>query len=208
MNRARLRLSRLSVDSKISQGAAIKSAMSGNPRFTDPTISMAMYGGIIDDLSSKQVAYNLLLGQLNAALHERDLAEVAYDSATTRLAAYVESVTAGDAIGIMSAGMDVRNPSLPVGTLEQICNVRVEAGGNAGVLRVRWQRLRGAQAYEVQIAESYDADEQGWRSVKPSCNTRACLTGLTSGVKIWVRVRGIGKRGPGQWSDPAVKTVP
>jgi hypothetical protein len=33
-------------------------------------------------------------------------------------------------------------------------------------------------------------------------------TGLTSGQRVWLRVRGIGSNGPGAWSDPATKIVP
>ena len=34
------------------------------------------------------------------------------------------------------------------------------------------------------------------------------LTGLTSGQRVWVRVRGIGTQGAGPWSDPYTKIVP
>ena len=38
---------------------------------------------------------------------------------------------------------------------------------------------------------------------------RATLDGLTSGSKVWVRVRAVGTRGSvGAYSDPANKTVP
>ena len=38
---------------------------------------------------------------------------------------------------------------------------------------------------------------------------KAALSGLTSGARIWVRVRAIGTGGTkGPWSDPAVKAVP
>ncbi|MFN0074841.1 MAG: hypothetical protein ACKVY0_00020 [Prosthecobacter sp.] len=34
------------------------------------------------------------------------------------------------------------------------------------------------------------------------------ISGLSSGTRIWVRVRGLGANGPGPWSDPATKIVP
>jgi hypothetical protein len=34
------------------------------------------------------------------------------------------------------------------------------------------------------------------------------LTSLTSGSRMWVRVRAINSAGKGAWSDPAVKVVP
>ena len=38
--------------------------------------------------------------------------------------------------------------------------------------------------------------------------SKATLTGRTSGSRVWVRVRGVGPKGPGPWSDPATKIVP
>ena len=47
-----------------------------------------------------------------------------------------------------------------------------------------------------------------WRGVAPSSKVRTVIEGQTSGAKMWVRVRGIGKGDPGPWSDPATKIVP
>jgi hypothetical protein len=44
---------------------------------------------------------------------------------------------------------------------------------------------------------------------KPASNTSSfSLPGLTSGQRVWVRVRGHGTKGDGPWSDPGNKIVP
>lgn len=49
-----------------------------------------------------------------------------------------------------------------------------------------------------------------WRDIDPSGGSRKELKGLTSGVRLWFRVRAIAPKeiNNGPWSDPAVKTVP
>jgi hypothetical protein len=41
-------------------------------------------------------------------------------------------------------------------------------------------------------------------STKASSNA----TDLPSATRCWFRVRAVGTKGPGPWSDPAIKTVP
>ena len=37
---------------------------------------------------------------------------------------------------------------------------------------------------------------------------KVTITGLTSGQRVWVRVRAIGTHGEGPWSNPSDKIVP
>ena len=68
--------------------------------------------------------------------------------------------------------------------------------------------LKGAQSYEVQISVD-PVSGTSWQPKLTAGKSSATLTGLTTGARIWVRVRGIGaNNASGVWSDPAVKTVP
>jgi len=51
---------------------------------------------------------------------------------------------------------------------------------------------------------------ESWVLKDTSSGCRALLSGFTSGMKIWLRVRVVGgkKTGKGPWSDPASITVP
>ena len=75
------------------------------------------------------------------------------------------------------------------------------AGDNDGELDVAWDSLRGAGSYEQQTDTDPNASA-GWVARGTSTRSSTTLSGLTSGVRIWVRVRGIGAAGPGAWSAP------
>ena len=67
--------------------------------------------------------------------------------------------------------------------------------------------MRGAASYEVQVSAD-PFTTATWRGVAPSSKVRTVIDGLTSGAKMWVRVRGIGSGDPGPWCDPGTMIVP
>ncbi len=61
--------------------------------------------------------------------------------------------------------------------------------------------------YEVQVT-TVDPVAGPYQTVLHPRASRWELTGLSSGQRVWVRVRAIGTKGAGPWSDPATKIVP
>lgn len=81
-------------------------------------------------------------------------------------------------------------------------------GGSEGELDGSWDRVNKAKNYEVQISDD-PPSSNSWRAGDIVSASRVTLTGLTSGAKIWMRVRALGPKGlKSPWSDPAVKRVP
>ena len=72
---------------------------------------------------------------------------------------------------------------------------------------MHWDRNSNANAYEVQTSVD-PITGTSFATVTTVTKSKALLTGLTSGAKIWVRVRAIGTAGNGGWSDPAGTFVP
>ena len=64
-----------------------------------------------------------------------------------------------------------------------------------------------ASSYEVQTATDPNA-LASWVPGITSPHSTFQLTGLTSGSRLWVRMRAVGALGAGPWSDPATKIVP
>jgi hypothetical protein len=88
--------------------------------------------------------------------------------------------------------------SLPV---EAPASIRLERGGLSGTLLVRLAALKGAASYEVHVAVGDPAVEVNWKPVLISANVRGlALKDLTAGTVYYMRVRGIGGRGPGPWT--------
>ena len=137
----------------------------------------------------------------------RDTNLVTLRGMLSQLASYVENANGGDAAKIESSGMSVRAPSTPpVEPMPQVMDLVLTAGDFEGTLDAMWHPVRGAKSYEVQISP----DPPGtWAQKMASGKSSATIEGLTSGAKIWVRVRAVGADNqPGPWSDPAVKVVP
>ena len=89
----------------------------------------------------------------------------------------------------------------------QILNLFLTAGDASGTLDLTFDPDALAKTYEVQITTTHPIDGPWTTMVQPTTSYTK-LTGLTSGQRVWLRVRGIGSNGPGAWSDPATKIVP
>ena len=75
------------------------------------------------------------------------------------------------------------------------------------VASLTWDPTTGAKSYEIQVSpDPYTGTS--WVNKAPSTKSKSSLTGLTSGTRVWVRVRATGTGGQGAWSDPATKIVP
>ncbi len=81
----------------------------------------------------------------------------------------------------------------------------ITSGDNAGELDPNWDPVAGERSYEIQTSPD-PITSTSWVAKGSVTKSKAVLSGLTSGQKMWVRVRAIGTAGP--WSDPATKTVP
>ena len=88
---------------------------------------------------------------------------------------------------------------------------RFLAGTGASVLAftvLKPELVRGAKSYEIQISAD-PPTPTSWTAKMTASKSSATIQGLTSGAKLWARVRAVGADNqPGPWSDPATKVVP
>ena len=152
-------------------------------------------------------AYNTALAAVQTALADRDSTMMALRGVLTQLGAYVDNVTNGDPVKIESSGMSVRAAAAPL-TVSQVLNLVVTAGDFDGSLDLGWDTDPAEISTEIQISAD-PVTTTSWIYKMTATKSSATLTGLTSGAKIWVRVRSLGAGNTvGPWSDPATKTVP
>ena len=207
MAKIALGLSKLTREQNIQLAKDIKTGMTGNANVPTPNPTLVTLGTLTTTAETKLTALNAAKAAHDAALLSCNDGFIALNAGLTQEAAYVQDVTGGDAVKIESCNMPIRKPSLPIGPLGQVLDLKVVAGVNAGELKASWKKLRGAKSYEVQISvDPFTATS--WRGVAPSSKVRTVIRDLTSGAKMWVRVRGIGRGQPGPWSDPATMIVP
>lgn len=88
-----------------------------------------------------------------------------------------------------------------------ISNFTVTAGDMEQTLQYHWDPEAGSKTYELQIT-TVDPMAGPYVTKVQKAGSSADVDGLTSGQRVWARVRGIGSDTKGPWTDPATKIVP
>lgn len=185
-------------------------AMTGNANFTTllPAVtafeaSLTAYREALGDFNTKQQA-------AKQATTVKDTARLALESVLTQRGNYVELTAASAAdpqAVIESSGFSVRSAKTPPVLPSQVVNLSITAGDNAGELDLQWDPVDGASSYNVQTSPD-PITATSWVVQSDVTKSKAIITGLASGTKMWARVRAVGPGGTGAWSDIATKIVP
>ena len=209
MAKVKLGLFGLTPDGVVSLANQIKTAMTGNANFTTPNPTLTSVGTLITTATAKVAAQKAAQAAAKQATDDRDAAIDALSVALTSLASYVENTSGGDAVKIESAGMSVKAAAAAVGPLDQVQNLSITAGDAEGRLDLQWDPVRGNKGYEIQLSTDPNV-AAGWKLVDTSSGSKLTQTSLTSGQKVWFRVRAKApkKVNDGAWSDPSTKIVP
>lgn len=207
MSRVKLTLSKLNDEELVQLWNNVKTAMTGNANFATPipalatlTTSFTMYGTSITAAQNSQTTTKQLFAT-------KDNNRAASLGLFQQLIDYVNLTSNGDATKIMSAGMAVQSAKTPSGVPAQVMNLSITSGDNAGELDLHWDPVIGIKSYDVQLSPD-PMTATSWQTVNSVTKSKAAQFGLTSGARMWVRVRGVGPGGQGPWSDPATKIVP
>lgn len=153
---------------------------------------------ILDDIDAREQV-------LVTRREERDAALTAAVQKYQTLGAYVESIADGNPAVVTEGGYDLVQPRAATQPVPKLGNNFVTAGDNDGDGDAGWDSDRKARSYELQTAP---APAGPWVHEATLTVSHHHLTGKPSGQKLWTRVRGVNKLGPGPWSDPACCTIP
>ncbi|MSU56683.1 MAG: fibronectin type III domain-containing protein [Pedosphaera sp.] len=207
MAKVKLNLASLSDAATLQLANAIKTAMTGNANYTTPVPALTAVGTLIttaqtkvNDSAAAQLAAKMKTDDKNAAMD-------ALRAGLTQLSSYVEAASAGDAVKIQSAGMDVKAASTPGGVPAQVVNLAVAVGDNDGELDAQWDPVPGAKTYEI-LASPDPINSNSWVNKPTVTKSKTVLPGLTSGQRVHIRVRAVAAAGQGPWCDPGSKIVP
>jgi len=175
--------------------------------FTGATTLLTTGAAVAAGLLDADAQINWLLAQLAQA---REVRAMKFDEANDfyeEFVRYVDNIAKGDASLILLAGMDVALPPGPPPTMTKVLSHVLDPGGTEGSAKAGWKAVYGARYYDVQISTNPN-DPASWTDYESTATVRLTLTGLTSGQKIWTRVRAANTVGHGPWSDPACAMVP
>jgi hypothetical protein len=207
MSQVSLNLSQLNIAALLQKANNIKTAMTGNANFTTPNPTVTEIGTLITNATTANNTYETSLLTAKENLTLRDNAVDALVAGLNALAGYVQSQSGGDAAKIQSAGMEVKGARTPATIPDQVMNLSVTPGDNAGDLDLQWDPTSGATRYEIQTCADSNFTTGVVNQPSVSCS-KTSIGGQTSGSRLWVRVRAGNAAGLGAWSDVATKIVP
>lgn len=208
MARIKLNLRSLSIPEKVARSQQIVAALTGNPNFSAPHPPLTQVTAAIDELEAASNAAQAARQEAKARTAAQNAKEEALDQILTQLVAHVESVAGNDQELIMSAGLDVRGPSVPsTSTPAAPPSLTATAGDHDGEIDLSWDTVRGARSYVVERS-SDPPTETSWTHAAVSVRSSNTIQGLNSGTRYWFRVAAITTNGQTAWSNPAVKVAP
>lgn len=182
-------------------------AVTGNANFTTLLPAAAGFATAFTAYSPALNSFTTAQQAARQATTVKDNARLALEALLTQRGNYVDLTAAGDAAKIQSAGFEVKAagaaPTLP----NPVANLAITAGDNAGELDLTWDPVPKAKTYEIETSPD-PITATSWTNRPSVPKSRATLTGLTSGARVWAHVRAVGAAGQGAWSDPATKIVP
>jgi len=171
--------------------------------------------GTVADLNAKLTAaiaandaYEAAKASLPGLRSARDLAaqELKDEIGITAKAAAKESK--GDPVMLQNGGFEIASAThVPSPVPNQLQNLALGEGKAPGSVEAGCNPDPNAVTYEWQTTTG-DAMNGPYVTFKSTTAASVTITGLTSGQRVWVRVRAVGTKGEGPWSDPANKIVP
>ena len=205
--RIRLTLSRLNAVETEETARSLALGFTNNVAdFATPTPAVAAVLADVDELQA-------LIAEANSADQiaraKRAARDQKADAVKVHLGNWVRyaELTTDDPIKLGNVGFDLRAEPQPSGPMPQVQALALTAGDIDGELDAQWDPVPNARSYEVQVSPD-PVTPTSWVSEPTATRSKTTIGGLTSGAKMWVRVRAIGAQGPGNYSDVAAKIVP
>jgi hypothetical protein len=210
MSIAVLNISRLSEPDFIKRAYELKAGMTGNVSITTPDPTVAAVGLLITAGENAMADAKTQNELAQKTTKDKDTKLGLIAEALTKWQAQVQKESNGDADIIRSTNMGVKADATPGGLLAQVQNLSLSEGDNPGSVDAHWDPVKGRTNYEVQLCLTDPAVEANWHLFTSGNRSSATLTGLTSGTRIWVRIRAKAPKveNDGAWSQPAMKIVP
>jgi hypothetical protein len=162
----------------------------------------------LQKLKDKNAAYEAAKAGLPALKQARDAAADELRQEHIFMGSALEAEAGGDPVALAATGYELVGDNTPATTPPGLIdNLKLTAGDEPGALDGSFDPEPLAYNYEIQCT-SVDSVNGPWQNCPSPTASVFRLTGMTSGQRVWVRVRAIGTQGPGPWSDPYTKIVP
>jgi hypothetical protein len=192
----KLGLARKTVPEKIEFGRTVKSAMTGNANFTNPSPTLVELETATDNLETAKNKAEL--GNHEAVQKMYDM-EFEFDAVMTNMGKYVETTAKNNAAVILSAGMQIRNTPKGTKVPGQVVRVTATPVVNTQTVKVKWDAVEFALLYFVyqstSIAGTYELKGQ-------VTGTKFLAENLVAGTVYYWKIEARNGKGTGTQSDP------
>ena len=202
---------RLKEEDFLSKAELINNSMASNINFPSPwPTPLSNPASLASAFTAYQTAYNGAATHDDIKIAQRKTMRVSLTTYLKKLAPYLEVIANADIGKLLSSGYSLRKDTAHTGGGDPPPapeNFTVERGGS-GQLIAKARKLKGVDAYEVQINNGDPNVEANWHSlsVQTSC-AKIKINGLTPMDTVWVRLRGVNSDGSGAWTPPASAVV-
>ncbi len=204
-----LDISRLSVPDLILRAEAIRSGIADEPVFASLSDKLTALDGLVSDLKTLQTARTAAETALGNAARARDTGENALRSALNGLATDVGKLATTEA-EVNTAEMRLKDKPAPKPVPATPTGLELTMGDEDGELTGQCNGQRGVvDYYEIRFTTGDPLlPATTWQFADTTKKSTFELSGLPSGQKVWVQLRGCNARGKSNWCDPAFKRVP
>ena len=184
------------VDLNIKAGLIVEK-MTGNPFFPTPT-------PLLGDITEANTEYYRLLNKVVNGTREdtarKNNARKVVETLLKDLGLYVQQISKGDEVMILSSGFDASKRPSAIGPLPQATGLTIKAGVNKGCVVANCDKIANASFYEFEYTEAPHAANNGWIKIT-STKSRLLINELVSGKQYIFRVAGGGSHPSRNWSD-------
>jgi hypothetical protein len=193
-----LRLSQKSVLAKIELGKTNVAKMTGNIYFPAPYPTLATLQNVVTICEN---ASSLAMNGSKQQKAELDEAEAILDATLTQLGNYVDSIADGNETIILSAGFDTQSERVPA-EVPDAPFLRSVANNNIPLsLRVKWDAVKFAKTYVVEMNDDESLPIANWKQVAIQTQTVVFIDNLVSGKIYAFRIKAVGVKGIGMYSN-------
>ncbi len=202
-------LDAFTIQELLATASGIVTALTENEHFPQPNPPTADLDRLRRELSAAEEEHRRQRTAAAAAKLKRDICAEELRRALALEAEYVQEASGGSIAKILSANLHVEEQTSywPFGHLGQVEDVSASSGDQPGEIDLDWEPVAGASGYEVEIA--YDLLGEGpWEQIGATIQSRLTINHLSNKTRYWFRVRAVGERGAGEWSEALMKFAP
>lgn len=186
-----------------SKALAIIAALTGNANFpaTDPTVV---------EFTALQTAYSDALSK--ASTGDRSLIAVKNQAKENLLAGIralglnIDSLSNGDKVMLASSGFDLAAAGDSTLNISTPTDFKILDGMNTGELKFTCKRVPNAVGYIFEHTDELPVETTNWK-IQPSSTREFTIRGLRSGIRVYGRIKAIGRRGQEANSDILSRVV-